>query len=392
LEEELYRQSRFRDKRGLAEEVAKFSLCFALSAHREAVEHRGNPKSISGVDVAGIKSGILKEDIRPGDEVEGEALACAYTAIYSPRAYYPSYFLGGMRAALRDGERAPAASAHYLPVSVMPPLPDGWGINFLYPTEKSAFDRPNFPAHTRDVLTRDFQRIPMLVPPGGNPPVGRVSFKARFLQSSREAMERLAGLGEKSYEAYSARGLTSFLEPIQVELKDRASMRGSLFAELSLARKLDWEQELGALEEAIRGTVKEVFPQCDRGERQGMECYLPHSGFHVYRFRKRLFALVFDPVFVVYRSPRLLGIFLPCDLAGEVEESEARFERFVVLLSEVLEKKLDLGGAPRVDIAYDNRLPWVGERGALKSSRFAEVERRYPFLKTTLAWLRGDLP
>src|SRR4030042_2733531 len=122
--------------------------------------------------------------------------------------------------------------------------------------------------------------MPLLVPPGEEPPRGRIRFRARLSQLNRGSMDRLAGMSERSYNAYSARGLTHFLRPLNIEVKEATSIRGSLFAEISLMEEPGWDKGAGVLEEAIRGTGEEVFPQCTRGERQGMECYLPHSGFH----------------------------------------------------------------------------------------------------------------
>jgi hypothetical protein len=400
-EEEFYRQPRRRVKRGLEEEIAKFSLCFALSEHQKAIGHGNVRQTLCGMDIAGIKAGILSERLRPGDVLEGEALACAYTAIYQPRAYYPAYFLGEMRAALRRGESAPQASPHYLPVSVLPTLPGGWRVIFLYPCDKAAFDRPDFPAGTRDVLTRDYLRLPMLVPPGISPLEGRIRFRAGLLQLNRASMDRLAGMGEKAYDAYSARGLTHFLRPLEEEKQPftpleavggaeaAASLRGSLFAEISLTEDIGWERMVEVLEGAAKGTVEELFPACTRGERQGLECYLPHSGFHAVRFRRRLFALVYDPVIVIFRAPGLLGLYLPSELIGRDGESADLFGRFVIRFAAALESGLNLSASPRVEIAYDNRLPWAREMGALRGPAFEEAEEKYPFLGPTLAWMRG---
>ena len=393
MEEEIYRQSKFRERRGLADEILRFSLCFALSEHARAFEIKGRHRAVSGMDVAGIKAGILGESVRAGDEVEGEALACGCAAVYQPRAYYPPYFLGEMRAALRRGENPPSASPHYLPVSAVPPLPDGWRITFLLPGDKEAFDRPDFPAHVRDVLTRDYLRMPLLIPPGEDPGWGRIRFRARVLQLRRDTMDRLAGLGERSYDAYAARGLTHFLQPLEMELepgKEHPTLRGSLFAEVSFLEEPGWERVMGVLEGAVRGTVEEVFPECPRGEKQEMGCYLPHTGFHVVQFRRKLFALVFDPVITVFRSPDLVGLYLPCDLMRDLEKSASLFEGFVSRFAAVMEESLGLSTSPRVEAAYDNRLPWARDGGALRGASFLKVEEEHPFLKPTLDWLRGD--
>ena len=391
MEEERYRLPQPREKRTLAEEISKFSFCFALSEHRRAVDTKGRSKSFTGLDIAGIKAGILGEAIRAGDEVEGEAIASSFAAIYQPRAYYPSYFLGEMRAALRRGEKAPAASPHYLPVSVLPPLPDGSHIAFLYQLDKNAFDRPDFPAHVRDVLTRDYMRLPLLVPPQQEIGRGKLHFRARVLRMDRDSAYRLAGLGDNSYDTYSARGLTYFLHPIELATVDaEPTLRGSLFAELSFGSELGPDKMAEKLENTVRGITEEVFPPCSRGDRDEMGCYLPHSGFHVTRFRRRLFALVYDPVVVIFRAPGLVGLFLPSELVQGSEEASLLFERFVLRFASAVEKDLAPASLARVEIAHDNRLPWARERGALRGPSFDPLLEEYPFLKPTLHWLRGE--
>jgi hypothetical protein len=391
LEEERYRVPRPREERRLAEEISKFSFCFALSEHRRALDSRGRNKAFSGMDVAGIKAGILAESIRAGDEVAGEALASSYTAIYRPRAYYPAYILGEMRAALRRGESPPPASPHYLPVSKLPPLPDGSRIVFLYQQDKTAFDRPDFPAHVRDVLTRDFMRMPLLIPPLSRMPQGIVRFQARVLRMDHDSAYRLAGLGDNSYDVYSNRGLTCFLQPAEVETVGADHLlRGSLFCELAVTADENWERMVEVVEETVRAEVEDVFPPCSRGEREELGCYLPQSGFHVTRFRRKFYALVYDPVIVILRAPRLMGLYLPGGLASGGEETRALFEQFVLQLVSSLERQLNLSSPLGVETAYDNLLPWARERGALRGTAFASLEEEYPFLRPTLNWLRGD--
>lgn len=390
-DERRYRLPRRRDKRTLAEEMSKFSLCFALSEHRRAVGAAGRGRTVSGMDVAAIKAGILAERVRAGDEVEGEALASGFAAAFQPRAYYPSYLLGEMRAALRRGESPPAASPHYLPVSTLPPLPDGSRVTFLYGSDKTAFERPDFPAHVRDVFTRDYPRIPLLVPPQWEVARGRVRFRARLSRIDRDTAFSLSRIGENAYDAYSSRGLTYFLQPVELEASGAtSSLRGSLFAELCLEEEPGWEGMTAELEQVVRGVVEEVFPPCPRGEREEPGCYLPHSGFHVTRFRRRLFALVYDPVIVVYRSPGLLGLYLPTELMEGYAEAAPLFAEFLLSLSSALRGGLGLAAPPRVDIAYDNRLSWARDGGALRGPYFAALEEEYPFLVPTLRWLRGD--
>ena len=140
---------------------------------------------------------------------------------------------------------------------------------------------------------------------------------------------------------------------------------------------------------AVRAVVEEVFPPCERGEREEPGCYLPHSGFHVTRFRRRFFALVYDPVVVVFRAPDLLGLYLPSELIGGVEELAAPFERFVRLLSSSLEEGPGHTPPVRVEMAYDSRLSWAREGGVLRGPSFESLVGDYPFLGPTIEWLRG---
>ena len=389
---EQFRLPRQRERRTLADELAKFSLCFALSEYGRAVGERRGRKLLSGLDIAAIKAGILGETIRAGDEVEGEALASEFAAIYQPRAYYPAYLLGEMRAALRRGDEPPAASPHYLPVSCLPPLPDGSRVTFLFQADKTAFDRPDFPAHVRDVLTRDYTRIPMVVPPQQPELLGRIRFRARLLRLDRDTAYRLTALGEKAYEAYSARGLTHFLQPLEMDVLEEGEdsfLRGSLFAEMSCPEDPDWERVLDVLEETVCAAVDALFPGLERGERSEPGCHLPHSGFHVTRFRRRFFALVFDPVIVIYRAPRLLGVFMPSELGRGDETARSGFGEVAVRIADGMRKGLGLTSPLRVDIAYDNRLDWAGEREALRGKVFDSLMEEHPFLRTTLEWLRS---
>lgn len=390
-EEERYRVPLPRGERGMAEEMARFSLCLALSQREGVLGESASGRTHGGMDVASIKRGIFNGSVLPGDEVEGEAVAGPYAAVYRPRAYYPQYVLGEMRAALRRGEREPSASPHFLPVSRFPLFPDGRVVGFLFPRGKRAFDRPDFPAHVREVLTRDYQRIPVLAPAGAKLPAGGVRFRGRILQVGREAAHRLAGLGDRSYDAYAARGMASFLELAEAEpVGGDISLRGSLFAELSLSGERGWMEMVEGLEAAVREAVEEVFPPCEREEEPRADCVLPHGGYHRTRFRRRLFAVVYDPVIAVLRAPRHLGLYLPCDLLREEEAAEALFAAFLERLCGALVESSRLAEAVRVEVAYDNTLPWAREGGALRGPEFARLEEEHPFLVPTLRWLRGD--
>lgn len=381
---------RTRKRDVLAEEMGKFSLLYALSEHASAKEGKSRSRISSTLDIAAVKEGILKGNIREGDEVEVEGLVSPYAVVYQPRAYYPAYVTGEMRAALRRGEPPPQASPHYLPVSLLPDLPDGWRISFLYPAGKKEFDRPDFPAHVRDVLTRDYSRMPLLVPPDREEWRGKVRLRARLLRLSRGSMERLAGMSENTYQAYAARGLVHFLEPLEVEEEKAAFLRGSLFAEVSFPADVAWEDIGPRMEEMICAAVAEIFPACGRGQREEGGYCLPRSGHHLFRFRSRLLALVYNPVIVVYRAPRLLGIYLPQDLEGRRDPGRFRFQELVTKIMETVTGGLRLPSPARVEMAYDNRLPWARERGALRGPDFLRLEEEHPFLGPTLSWLRGD--
>ncbi len=390
MEEERYRVPPARRRDVLAEEMGKFSLCCALSEHEEAKRKKFRGRKFARLDVGGIKEGIFRGDIQEGDEVEGEGTLSPFAAVYQTRAYYPAYVMGEVRAALRRGQPPPGTSPHYLPVSLLPPLPDGWKIAFLYPSQKEAFDRPDFPAHVRDVLTRDYQRIPFLLPPEHGERRGAVKFRARLLQLGRDSLRRFSGMGENAYDAYAARAILHFLEPLEIEEEgSEPSLRGSLFAEVSLSKDISLDEIACHLEEIVCGLVEEVFPACERGGREEGGCYLPESGHHIVRFRTRLFALVYDPVIAIYRSPRLLGIYLPGELGDGGWGVRQHCETLVARLLALLEREFALDSPVRVEMAYDNRVPWARERGALSGPDFMRLEETYPFLAHTLRWLRG---
>ena len=387
LEEEIYRVPKVRDRRGLADEVFKFALCFALSDHDRALGARAGRRTHSDMDARHIKAGILGERVRAGDEIEGYGIIANFAAIYSPLAYYPSYFLGEIKAELREGAGAPPASPNYLPVSELPPFADGSRISFLFPPEKTAYTRSDLPGNIRDVLTRDYANIP-LVRGSEQRLAGRVRFRARLRKLSSESMVQLAGVGERSYESFAARGLTHFLEPLEVVATGKPSgLRGSLFAEMRVPGNTDWDSVVPILEESIYRAVEAVFPSCERGECVEIPCYLPETGHQVVRFRRRLFGLVYDPVFALFRSPDLLGLYLPCDLFEGMEATASLFERFVEDVAKAVEKDLELGMPLKVEIAYDNRLSWARMREAMRGESFRKVGQMYPVLEPTLEWL-----
>lgn len=387
--EERYRTPSRRKRNLLAEEMGKFTMCYALSGHASAEGRGRRGGTFAGLEVQRIKEGIFREVLREGDTVEAEGVLNPYAAIYQPRAFYPAYVMGEIRDSLRRGEPPPPTSPHYLPVSRLPELPDGLRISFLYPARKADFDRPDFPAHVRDVLTRDFPRLPVLLPGDDGQVGGRVRLRARLLRLDRELLRRLAGIGEEAYAAYASRGLVYFLEPLEMERVESLPLRGSLFAEISLAMPSSWERSCASLDLLLRETVEEVFPPCERGDREEGTCYLPRGGHHVFRFRSRLFALVYHPAIAVLRSPGLLGLFLPADLDGAEEEPHLLFRRLVEGMMERLAAELGGAAGCRMEVAYDNRLPWVRERGALVGPDFAALGEEYPFMAPTLDWLRG---
>lgn len=387
--EDGYRTPARRERDVLAQEMGKYTICFALSEHSSAEGRDRRGRDFSGLEVQGIKEAIFKESLREGDIVETEGMLSAYAAVYQPRAYYPAYVIGEMRAALRRGEPPPPASPHYLPVCRLPRLPDGSEIGFLHPSGRKDFDRPDFPAHLRDVLTRDFPRLPVLLPEGYHGGWGRVRLRAKVLRLERDTMRRLAGMGEDAYTAYANRGLVHFLEPLEMEMVETLTMRGSLFVEMSLPGTDSWERLCGALDVVLREAVEEVFPSCERGEREEGSCYLPHGGHHLFRFRARLFAMVYHPAIAVLRAPRSLGLFLPEDLGEGDEAAHALFRRLVEYVAERICEETGAGLVCRAEVAYDNRLSWIRRMGALRGPDFQRLESRFPFLTPTLDWLRG---
>ncbi len=100
--------------------------------------------------------------------------------------------------------------------------------------------------------------------------------------------------------------------------------------------------------------------------------------------------MVYEPVIAVFRAPRLLGVYLPCDLPREEAGAEKLFATFLVRLFGALEGALGLAAPIGVEVAYDNTLSWARERGALRGPEFSRVEGEYPFLAPTLRWLRGE--
>lgn len=388
--EDRYRLPGPRKREVLAEEMGKYSLLYALSEHGTAYGVQGTGRTLSGMDVTGIKEGIFRGAVKEGDEVEGEGMLSDYAAVYQPRAFYPPYVMGEIRAAIRRGQRPPSASPHYLPVSRVPPLPDGCGISFLYAREKTAFDRPDLPAHVRDVLTRDYPCLPVLFPPDMKARRGVVRFRARLLRLQRDTVRRLCGMGDEAYDIYAARGLVHFLEPQALEaVHPEVAPRGSLFVEMTLEGIKWWERACEVLERCIQEAVEATFPPCERGRREEAGCYLPQSGHHVCRFRSRLFAVVYDPVIAVMRAPGLLGVFIPADLSSADDGIQSSFGELVGKLASALEEELELLYPARVEVAYDNRLPWARRMEAMTGPSFHKLENEHPFLSPTLSWLRG---
>ncbi len=134
--------------------------------------------------------------------------------MHHPRAYYPEMFLGDLRATTPKNGKAEGASClpHVLPVVRLPELPDGWEIRFLYPGSNGLFQYYEHPHRLMDVLTRDYLRIPVLLPPGGHPG-GMVRFRARLLEMRQEQLEDYVHLDPREAQAYAVRGLNLFLTP-----------------------------------------------------------------------------------------------------------------------------------------------------------------------------------
>ncbi len=372
----------------LKKEMGKFCLLFALSRHRELADRFRPGKEWRNVDVESLKRGILREEVSPGDRVEGRGVISPYAAVYHPRPFYPQYVLGEIRAAMQRGEGSPEVSPHFLPASRLPALPGGWRIAFLYPVDTEALVRPAVPADVREVLVRHYPVLPVLVPPELGSPWGRASFRARVFRLEHEQLRESLGMGEEAYRAYSRRGVIHFLVLEELSAVEEADLRGSLFLELSVPR----DALEGLSGEGFRDLFCSAVEECLGEERQVREpsCgYLPLTGYQELRFRSRMTGVVDSPFYGVFRAPASVGLYIPCELVRREWEGDG-------LLGELLramERRSGLAdsrGGWKVEFCFDNTLPHWRGRGALEGPLFDRLENEWPEARTLLSWLRGE--
>lgn len=377
-----------RELERLRRELGKFQLLFALSHHREIASGQRSKRAWKGMDVEALKAGILREEISPGDRVEGRGILSPYAAIYQPRAFYPKYVLGEIKAAMQRGEGEPAVSPHFLPASRLPRLPDGWNIAFLYLDGEGALTRPALPADLREVLVRHYPVLLALLPPGSADVFGRVSFKGQIYRIDHEYLERPLGMREEAYRVYSNRGIVFFLSMEEVELLGKAGLRGSLFLELSLPPEAGEALSGDGFRDLFCSAVEECLGESER-EREPSCGYLPLTGYQELRFRSRLTGVVDSPFYAVFRAPTSLGLYFPCELTGQVGEGET----LLSALLEAMEEKASGTVSPTrwsIDLCSDSSSPLRRERGVLRGPLFRRLEAEWPEVGPLISWLRGE--
>jgi hypothetical protein len=344
-----------------------------------------------------LKTGFMQGTLRPGMDVEGEAYLSPFISLHRPRAYYPELLLGGLRASASPGRKGEGGLPHILPVVKLPPLPGGWRMSFLYAGPEGLFTRHEHPRGARDALIRDYARIPLLAPPGSPMPGGWVAFRARLLELRPERLRESVAWERRELEAYALRGLNLFLAVLDEghglrELDGGSGApAGSLFAETRIG-PLPHHRAEKVVEECLIPAVEEVFPGRERGDRrQGIDLD-ETAGHHVLRFRRRLTALIYSPAFAVFRSPSLLGLYLPTDLGEGLEGSE---KGFLGLYSRVEKALAACGASPagvHLDFVHDPGSAAWRERGLLRSELVEEILQARPHLSGVVEWLRGPQP
>ncbi len=369
-------------------ELGKFQLLFALSHHRDIVKRYRPGKKWKGVDVEVLKAAILREEISPGDQVEGMGVLNPYAAIYEPRAFYPKYVLGEIRAAMQRGEGSPLVSPHFLPASRLPRLPGGWRIAFLYPEATEALTRPALPADVREVLVRHYPILPALLPPGMEADFGRVTFRGWIFRLDHGHLEEALGMREEVYRAYSQRGIVYFLVLEELAPRGKGDLRGSLFLELSLPPESGKALVGDGFRDLFCSAVEECLGE-ERGEREPSCGYLPLTGYQELRFRSRLTGVVDSPFYGIFRAPASLGLYLPCELVDGADEG---MELLSSLLA-VMEREAGKAGVPqgwRLDFCSDASSTFWKEREPLRGPLFSRLEEEWPGAGPLLSWLREE--
>ncbi len=383
---------------GAAVELAKYGFFYAFSDHRRA---RGRePGRIFPThkmkSLTGLKSLFRRQMLYPGTMVEGRGVLSPFISLYRPRAHYPQMILGGLRSTSEEAGEKSSSLPHILPVIKLPPLPDGNLIYFLYPEDAELFHRYEFPQDLREVLTRDYLRVPLLLPPEYAGAEGVVEFRARLLELREESLRPHASIGGKAYQGYSLRGLTLFLSLVEEDgyLQELPEIpygaRGALFVE-SRVSPLNIESVESSVEAALKCCAEELFPEERQGERKEGTKIDHQTDHHFLRFRNRLFAFIYKPLIAVYRYPHYFSLYMPLPLQPEVlKEKELLFEKAYGRLTQTISRTEEWSEAQfTVDFVHDASLPFWRERGVLRNDLFLRVLREKPFLKATLDWLRS---
>ncbi len=382
-------------------ELAKYGFFYALSDYQEARGREpGRQHPVHRMKtLAGLKSLFRRQMLYPGTMVEGKGILSPYITLYRPRAYYPQMVLGELRSTRKRAGEGLSSLPHILPVVKLPPLPDGNLVYFLYPEEAELFHRYEFPQDLREVLTRDYLRVPLVLPPNYSGVEGGVEFRARLLEIKEGPLYTHASIGEKAYQGYSIRGLTLFFSLVEEDgyLKEVSSLsditqitQGSLFVE-SRVPPLEIQSVERRVEEALECCSSELFPgERKRERKEGLR--IDHrTDHHFLRFRNRLFAFINKPFIAVYRYPHYFSLYMPIPLRREgIQEKESIFQRAYAQLTETLFPRGSEARGTRffVDFVHDPSIPFWKERGVLRNELFTRVLREKPFLRTTVDWLR----
>ncbi|MHB8780051.1 MAG: hypothetical protein ACYC55_01520 [Candidatus Geothermincolia bacterium] len=367
-------------------ELAKAAYHLALG-RRESVEGAGRTGSAAPFagEAAAVKTAVRRGVLRAGRLVETTALVAPWLNLYRPRAYYPEYLLGQMRA-----ERTPADGVgpwpDILPVSRFPELPGGGQLLFAHPPGKRAFDRYGFPDSLRDSLTRDYEQLPLLLPPGRTLAAGIYDLRARLLRIGPNALSEASGLPLDTCQIYEVRGLNLVLaleeEGCSAELVAPAPspLPGALWLEMRLDAAAEAIAVQRAAEAALTTAVAEVS-----GDAAAGAC----SETRVFT---RLWARVCGPVICCHRQPNLLSLFMPADL-GAYAEAERFFEAVTASWERAFAAESARAGIEATlscDFSHDARLPFMRQRQVLRSKLANTAVLHHPQLEEARTWLAGD--
>ncbi len=366
-------------------ELAKYGYHWAL-----AMGGRARPRSlprggVRRVDApAEVRALYRRGELHPGDLVEGYGMLSPFSSLYKPRAYYPEYLLSQMPAV---GDEL-AVSPRIRPALRFPRLGDGRGIAFLYPRGKRVLERRSFPGDLREALTRDYDQVPVVASGDGDPWTGLCRWRARLERLSDADARKLGGVAGPLYGTMEERGLTLFLSAEGAECRveplpagSHEPLFGSLFLEARITGERADEHLRGALTDELRGAVEKVFG------------FAGPAAVEETQVMSRLLAIIRPPVIAVQRAPHLLSLFLPCDLAGDLEGCARTFEFFAEALIAALRRNTEGHGHvldAEIDFAYDCRREFFRKRRAMRTGLLDEVVRRRPHLASVRDWLTGS--